>query len=166
MNQVAQHLRKLIDDARPRLLSLKEAKVSEKPYAEKWSLKEILGHLIDSASNNHQRFVRMQLQPDIGKFSYEQERWNSIQKYSLERWADIVELWSLYNIHLAHLIEHVDPGTLENTCDIDYPNPANLRFVMENYVQHVEHHLEQILSGTGPNERKKWVSQDPKSSSQ
>ena len=162
MLTVAQQLRDLIGDAKPRLLALPEKQVTEKPYADKWSLKELLGHLVDSASNNHQRFVRMQLQPDIGTFSYTQEQWNAVQKYQVERWTDLVELWALYNMHLAHVIEHVDANLLNNTCDIGYPNPAKLTFVMKDYVRHVQHHLDQILSRMDPRERKQWVRGDPK----
>ena len=161
MNAIANELRALVNDAKPRLLPMSEQQVSEKPYAAKWSLKQIMGHLIDSASNNHQRFVRMQLQQDIGSFSYQQEQWNAAQKYQLEPWVDLVELWAMYNTHLAHLIEHVDPGALDHTCDMDYAHPAKLRFVMEDYVRHVKHHVEQLLSGGDAGERKKWVRRDP-----
>ncbi len=157
MTTVANQLRKMVDDAKPRLLALGEEQVAEKPYADKWSLKEVLGHLIDSAANNHQRFVRMQLQPDIGKFSYEQERWNAVQNYASERWNTLVDLWSSYNTHLAHVIEHVNPDTLDNVCDMDYSTPRKLRFVMEDYLRHVEHHLEQIFNEGDPRERRKWV---------
>jgi hypothetical protein len=162
MTSIASELREMVVSATPRLLALSDARVSGKPYAEKWSLKEVLGHLIDSASNNHQRFVRMQLQSDIGTFSYKQDEWNSVQKYHQEHWGDLVELWAHYNKHLAHVIEHVDAGSLNNVCDTGYPNPAKLSFVMEDYVRHVRHHLDQILSGTDPRERMTWVRRDPK----
>ena len=162
METIAKELRELVAGARVQLLSLSEQAVSEKPFAEKWSLKEVLGHLIDSASNNHQRFVRMQLQQDIGSFSYTQEEWNAVQKYQAERWSDLVDLWALYNTHLAHVIANVNHASLRNTCEMGYPHPASLRFVMEDYVRHVKHHLEQILSGVGPKERKTWEIRDPK----
>jgi hypothetical protein len=145
MKTVARRLRDLVADAGPRLLRMSEEHVSAKAHAEKWSIKEILGHLLDSASNNHQRFVRMQLKRDIGLFGYEQVQWNAVQKYQLEDWTSLVNLWTSYNTHLAHVIEHVNPGSLENTCDMGENNPAKLRFVIEDYVRHVQHHLEQIL---------------------
>jgi hypothetical protein len=165
MTTVAQGLRVLISDAVPKMLAMSEAQAAEKPLAEKWSIKEILGHLIDSASNNHQRFVRMQLQPDIGAFSYQQVHWNATQKYQREHWVDLVNFWRYYNTHLAHIIEHVDPAALSHTCDIGYPHPADLRFVMEDYVRHVRHHVEQILSGADPRERNVWVRRDPQGKS-
>jgi hypothetical protein len=145
MMPVAGRLRELVARAAPRLRLLTEPDVSEKPSPEKWSRKEILGHLIDSASNNHQRFVRMQLRPDIGAFVYDQVEWNRAQKYQMENWPDLVELWRLYNQHLAHVIERADPSSISNICDVGAPAPANLGFIMEDYVRHVRHHLDQIL---------------------
>jgi hypothetical protein len=65
-------------------------------------------------------------------------------------------MWYAYNKHLAHVIEHIDPGTLANVCDIGYPKPATLKYVAEDYVRHLQHHLEQIFSDADPRERKKW----------
>ena len=96
---VARHLQDIIDDTKPRLLSISENRAAEKPYSEKWSIKETLGHLIDSACSNHQRIVRMQATPDIGKFSYEQLHWVNSQHYKSEPWTDIVNLWYFYNKH-------------------------------------------------------------------
>ena len=156
MKDVAQKLRVTIDDAKARLLAMSDQQASAKPYPEKWSIKEILGHLVDSASNNHQRFVRMQAVRDLGAFSYEQEHWVNSQHYQSERWDDLVGVWHSYNKHLAHVIEHIDPATLGNTCDIDYPEPATLRYIGEDYLRHMQHHLDQIFSGAEPRKRKRW----------
>ncbi len=161
MKDVAQVLKKKIDDAKPKLLALSEERASEKPYADKWSLKETLGHLLDSATNNHQRIVRMQQVPDIGRLTYDQLRWVRINAYATEPWREMVEFWYLFNAHLAHVIAHVDPATLENTCDMGYAKPAPLRFVIEDYVRHLEHHLGQIFAEGDPRDREKWVSRVP-----
>src|SRR5512141_3266512 len=107
MENVAGRLRAVVDRTEPLLAAISEEASRAPRGAGKWSLKEILGHLIDSASNNHQRIVRMQLQRDIGAFGYQQQQWNAAQKYQLEQWTGLVELWASYNTHLAHLIEHV-----------------------------------------------------------
>lgn len=156
MLAVAQQIRTIIDIAKPRLLSIGETRAAEKPYPDKWSMKEILGHLVDSASTNHQRIVRMQQLPDIGKFGYEQQHWVNSQHYRTERWDHLVNLWYFYNKHLAHIIEHIDPASLTHVCDIDYPKPATLQFVAEDYVRHAQHHLDQIFSGAEPRNRTKW----------
>jgi hypothetical protein len=157
MLAVASKLLHVINAARPRLLSMPEARAADKPYPDIWSIKEILGHLIDSASTNHQRIVRMQQEADIGTFSYEQLHWVASQKYQTEPWEDLVRLWHAYNSHLAHIIANIDPAALQNTCDIDYGSPVTLRFVAEDYVKHMEHHLDQIFGDADPRKRRKWM---------
>jgi hypothetical protein len=156
MKATALQLREIIDNARPRLMHLSIDQVSAKPYDEKWSVKEILGHLLDSASNNHQRIVRMQEVPDIGKFVYSQTHWVISQHYRSEPWDDLVNAWYFANRHLAFVIEHVNPTSLTNVCDMGYPKPATLQFVAEDYVRHVQHHIDQIFSNADPRERSKW----------
>jgi hypothetical protein len=156
MKTIARQLTILINDAYPHLKSLPESRASEKPYPEKWSIKEILGHLIDSAANNHQRIVRMQEVEHIGTFKYSQEHWVSSQNYQSESWQDIVELWYRYNVHLSHVIAQIDPESLSHTCDVGHPEPITLTSMIESYVRHVEHHLAQIFSNDDPRERKKW----------
>lgn len=157
----AQDLKGLINEAMPRLAIITESQASAKPYPDKWSLKEILGHLLDSAANNRQRIVRMQQAEDIGTFSYDQQHWVSAQHYQSEAWAALVEFWHLYNEHIAHMMEHVDPASLGHTCDMGYSAPATLRFVMEDYVRHVRHHLEQIFADADPLHRQRWVMRPP-----
>jgi hypothetical protein len=156
MKDIARQLREILESAKPRLLALSEREASEKPYGEKWSLKELLGHLVDSASTNHQRIVRMQQVPDLGKFGYEQEHWVRSQCYQEEAWGDIVWVWYYYNKHLAHVIDHVNDAALGNVCDMDYPRPATLEFVIKDYIKHMQHHLGQIFSGSDARSRNKW----------
>jgi hypothetical protein len=103
----------------------------------------------------------MQGVSDIGRLTYEQEHWVSVQHYREEPWETVVELWYQYNAHLAHVITHVDPGALGNMCDIGYELPATLKFVIEDYIRHIQHHLEQILGDAGPLERQLWVQRKP-----
>ncbi len=152
----ARQLKNIIELAKPRLLELSEQEASAKPYSEKWSFKQILGHLVDSASNNHQRFVRMQEVVDIGVFRYSQNHWVECQHYQTESWADLVNMWYFANKHLAHVIEHIHQDSLSHTCDMGYPEPSTLRFVVEEYIRHVRHHMDQIFSGADPRSRTKW----------
>src|SRR5262245_51591940 len=80
-----------------------EAESELRPSPERWSRKEVLGHLIDSASNNHQRFVRGQLAAGQDFPGYQQEQWVRIQDYQGARWADLIDLWRAYNTHLLHV---------------------------------------------------------------
>jgi hypothetical protein len=82
--------------------------------------------------------------------------WVECQRYQAEPWGDLVNLWYFANKHLAHIIGHVDPGSLSRVCDMGYPEPATLQFVIAEYVRHVRHHLDQIFSVADPRERTKW----------
>lgn len=161
MQVIAEDLSALVDASRPRLLAVAETRASAKPYPDKWALKEILGHLIDSATNNHQRIVRMQEVADIGVLVYSQTHWVDSQQYLKQQWTDVVDFWYRYNKHLVHVIAHVDPRALSNTCDMGYETRATLRFVIEDYVRHVRHHLEQIFSDADPRARRRWVQHNP-----
>jgi hypothetical protein len=163
---VAQQLKEIIDVARPGLLSISERRSSEKPYPDKWSIKEVLGHLIDSVANNHQRIVRMQEVSSLGVFKYTQQHWVTSQHYLEEPWEHIVELWYRYNLHLVHIVSHIDPTSLDHVCDMGYSEPAPLRFVVQDYVRHVQHHLDQIFSDVDPRERQQWVRRQPSRSSE
>ncbi len=122
----------------------------------KWSHKEIVGHLIDSASNNHQRFVRAQYTSDLVCPSYEQDVWVTAQKYDDESWPDLVHLWAAYNLHLAHIISVMPEDALmrvrqEHNLDqiawktVAKNTPTTLEYFVRDYAGHMRHHLRQIL---------------------
>jgi hypothetical protein len=113
----------------------------------RWSKKEVLGHLIDSAGNNHQRFVRANLAPRIEFPAYQQEAWVSAQSYATESWPDLVNLWVLLNRHLLHIMKTTPEANLSHECVIGGAAPMTLDALMQDYVKHLEHHLEQILAG-------------------
>src|SRR5438093_7395776 len=113
MQSVAKDLESLLKIA-DRLRGIKDAEASIRPAPGKWSKKEILGHLIDSAANNHQRFVRLQLTPVLNLPGYDGDEWVRVQRYQDRPWSEIVALWQMYNVQLAAVIRHVDPKTLPN----------------------------------------------------
>jgi hypothetical protein len=124
-----------------------------------WSRREILGHLIDSATNNHQRFVRAQFTDDLVFPGYEQERWVSAQKYRDESWPDLIQLWSSYNLHLSHLFSVIPEDILtksraKHTLDqiafelVPADKPATLEYLIRDYADHLRHHLKQIFDET------------------
>jgi hypothetical protein len=164
MMSAAKQLKELAETARAQLIAIPDSRAAEKSYTDKWSIKEILGHLVDSATNNHQRIVRMQETQNIGSLTYTQLHWVKSQHYQTEPWKHLVEFWFLYNMHLAHVVAHVDPASLNNMCEMGYAKPATLRFVIEDYIRHVRHHIDQIFSGADPREREQWVRRDPSES--
>jgi hypothetical protein len=113
-----------------------------------WSRKEILGHLIDSASNNHQRFVRAQISPPLSFPGYEQEAWVRTQDYAGRPWSELVLLWHGYNRHLVHVMSRIPSAAFANECVCPGrpDEPATLGDHMTDYVDHLEHHLGQILA--------------------
>jgi hypothetical protein len=137
-------LRSVVTDAVPRLESLSEEFVSQAREIGKWSRKEILGHLIDSACNNHRRFVKMQIQSGQTLDGYEQNDWVRLQNYQQESWNAIITLWQAYNLHLAHVIEQIPKEALTNTCVLGGKTLA-LEFLLKDYLEHMQHHLAQIL---------------------
>jgi DinB superfamily len=145
MKTESTRLLEIIQKAKLELEAISEEQASIKVIDGKWSMKEIIGHLIDSASNNQQRFVRLQNEAENVSIRYDQEFWVSKQAYQSEKWVDLVSLWLLYNRHLSHVIANLNPAMLDNTCDMGYPDRKTLSFVVTDYLRHLEHHLKQIF---------------------
>jgi hypothetical protein len=135
----------LLEQSSIALAEISESDSKKKSAPEKWSKIEILGHLIDSAVNNHQRFVRAQLSKELRIPGYEQQVWVATQRYQGEPWANLIQLWKSYNLHLLHVISTIPENALGNYCIIGDNKPVTLEFVIEDYVRHLRHHLEQIL---------------------
>ena len=156
MSSVEEELREALAASEPSLRRLSEEEASRIPAPGKWSAKQIVGHLIDSASNNHQRFVRAQFTDDLVFPGYEQEAWVSAQRYQEGSWPDLVGLWHLFNLHLARVIEAIPRSVREksrirhNLDELAWrPVPQSevttLEYFMRDYVAHLKHHLAQVL---------------------
>ena len=115
------------------------------PSQGKWSKKQILGHLIDSAANNHQRFVRIQYEQDPIIY-YDQNEWNRVQEYNKTNSEELKLLWKLYNLHLLHIIKNVPSDKLERKGALKSGNEYSLGWYINDYVEHLEHHLHQVVS--------------------
>jgi hypothetical protein len=116
-----------------------------RPQPGKWSKKEILGHLVDSAANNHQRFARLQLVNSINLPGYDGDEWVRVQRYQDRPWEEIIDLWRAYNIQLAWLIRNVNQSALRHVWHTPDGKDLDLEFIMRDYVVHLKHHLDQIL---------------------
>lgn len=156
MTAIEDELRKVVDDASSRLLELSDTAAATPRARGKWSPKEILGHLIDSASNNHHRFVRAQLTADLEFPGYQQEEWVSAQRYQSAPWPALIGLWMHFNLHLARVIEAIPaasrqaPRARHNLHEIAWQpvprdRPTTLEYLLRDYVGHLRHHLAQIL---------------------
>ena len=147
-------LRDTVNAAAPKLRALGE-RSANRPAPGKWSPREIIGHLIDSATNNYGRFVRGQLQDDLLFPGYAQDDWVRLGRYQDASWEDLVALWRLLNLQIARVIEATPdpirrrPRVRHNLHEMGVPLPAGeaaaLEHVMADYLRHLKHHLRQIL---------------------
>ena len=135
----------LIDIIPSLLTEIDELKFSEKPNLEKWSKKEIIGHLIDSATNNHQRFVRCQFE-NVPKIVYDQNNWNKFNFYQQIDKKQIIEFWTIYNKQLVELMKNIPNENLLSECKTSDDKNYTIAFLISDYVEHLEHHLQQIVS--------------------
>ncbi len=145
MKEIARQIRSLISKVEPQLSRMDHNEMGFKPDPHEWSKKEILGHLIDSATNNHQRFVRAVNKVAHQFPTYDQDEWVRIQRYNEMSWSFLVTLWSLYNSHLSHVIEGIPKDAESSPCNIGKETPVRLEFVVRDYFRHLQHHLKDIL---------------------
>ena len=149
-SHIADELVAIVDKAARQLHGIGPALVSHKPAADRWSIQEVVGHLVDSAANNQQRFIRAQHVDQFVFPKYEQNEWVMSQRYNETPWPELIELWKLYNRHLAHVIRNVPAEALSVQCRIGEGEPVTLRFIIEDYLRHLKHHLQKIAERVGP----------------
>ena len=155
MLEYAAELRDSVQRATTHLQKMSDAASQNRPAPGKWCPREIIGHLIDSASNNHQRFVRAQFEEDLIFPGYQQDAWVAAQHYRDAPWSELIELWRQFNLHIARVMESVPkderdrPRARHNLDEIAWTTlsrdePATLDYFMRDYVGHLKHHLAQI----------------------
>ena len=123
---------------------------TKKPREGVWTRQEIVGHLIDSALNNHQRFVRAQIPAHLDHGAlvidgYAQDDWVRVGGYASGNASELVALWAGLNRQIQRVMRNVDPERLQTNIVINGGAPVTLEAVMVDYVGHVKHHLKQIL---------------------
>ena len=153
---LAAELDRVLKDAEPRLKALIDSAAGTTPAPGKWSAKEIVGHLIDSAANNHLRFVRAQLEDDLIFDGYAQDGWVSAQCYQEADWGELVRLWLAYNQHLVRIVAKVPEEVLTRKRPrhnlhrlawrpVPESQPTTLEYFIRDYIGHARHHLAQVL---------------------
>lgn len=158
--QFLDDFRQTVHGAAVRLKEISEEDAS-KVAAGEWSSKQVLGHLIDSAANNHQRLVRGQFTDHLEFPGYDGDQWVEAQKYTDEPWLDLIDLWRAYNLHLLHVISLIpepvrtqqrDEHALDQIAfvTVDRSTPTTLDYLIRDYLVHLKHHLDQIWSNKWP----------------
>ncbi|MBS1774613.1 MAG: DinB family protein [Bacteroidetes bacterium] len=148
MQEASNHLTETIHAAILLLQEISDEKASIKPQPNKWSYKEIIGHLIDSANNNIQKFIRTIENNGHHIPPYHQNEWVAIQNYNGREWNSILKLWFDMNEHIAHIMKTIPEASLNNELYIGDKGPFTLSFIVTDYTEHLKHHLKSILPDT------------------
>ena len=129
----------------PQLLTeIGEPNFSLKVAPEKWSKKELIGHLIDSATNNHHRFVQIQFESKL-LIPYDQNQWNRSNFYQQIAGNQIIDFWTIYNKQLVEIIKRISEENLLKEFKTTDNKKITLFFLINDYVEHLEHHLKQVV---------------------
>ena len=144
-HELALSLERAIHEESNHLQGISERDAGRKPAPDKWSQKEELGHLVDSAANNHVRFVRAASEPNFRGPGYAQDTWVALHGYHEMGWADLIDFWKRYNLFLARLVRRIPENAMNNKCIVGESQPVTLRFLIEDYILHMQHHLDHIL---------------------
>ncbi|MBD7936338.1 DinB family protein [Cytobacillus sp. Sa5YUA1] len=127
--------------------SMSELEISNRPIPNKWSKKEILGHLCDSAINNIERFIKIQYEEQVYVIqSYNQDQWVKVQNYQDRPLGEIINLFQSLNKQIVIIVKNVPSESLSKLCDIGNNQHKTLEWLIQDYLSHMEHHIHnQIL---------------------
>ena len=144
MKKTISELNRILKDYEPLLQQLDEQTIGIKPDPDKWSKKEILGHLADSAQANLRRFIVAQYE-DQPKIVYKQDFWVAVNGYAQVSKKDLIDLWKLLNQQICRVLESTRESYASKLCKTDDPEPHTISWLAEDYIKHLLHHLHQIL---------------------
>ncbi|TSA27214.1 MAG: DinB family protein [Ignavibacteriales bacterium] len=156
MNDLARKLNSVLESSEKKLKTVTEQQSSKKSSPDKWSSKEILGHLIDSSFNNMIRFVNGQFKSDLEFSGYDQNKWVEAQHYQNAEWNFLIGLWTMNNLQLVRVIGSIPDDVLKKSTinhnydliawkELSKNESATLEYLIEDYIGHMKHHLNQIF---------------------
>lgn len=156
MNDLARELNSVIESSEKKLRNITEQQSGIKPSQEKWSQKEILGHLIDSSVNNMIRFVKGPFKNDLVFCGYDQNKWVEAQNYQNAEWNFLIDLWKANNLQIVRIVGLIPNDVLKRSTtnhnydqiawkELSKNESATLEYLIEDYIGHMKHHLNKIL---------------------
>lgn len=150
MKEVVEELNSIVTEFVEKISGFSEEELSNKPIPNKWSKKEVVGHLIDSGQNNLRRFIVGQYESSPPKIIYEQDFWVKAVSYQKMKGRDVIDLWRLVNTQIANVLSEMDIRNYANTCDTskDAEQLRTLEWLAVDYVKHLKHHLNQVIKGS------------------
>ena len=143
MTSIASDLESLITEYLPQLNSVTEDEYAVKPLPTKWSKKELVGHLIDSAQSNLRRFIVAQYEESTA-INYNQDKWVAINNYQHEDVKDIIQLWYLLNKQIVFVLKNISVEMSQriSITDASY----TIEWLAQDYIKHLKHHIHQVLN--------------------
>jgi hypothetical protein len=150
MQTTVNELRSILQEYEQKIAAIPDPEFSAKPLPHKWSKKEVLGHLIDSAQNNLRRFLTGQYEPTPPKIFYDQDFWVRANGYQSAAKEDVIQFWRLINDRIAQTLSAMPAEHYSRTCDTGKGavQLRSLEWLAEDYVKHLKHHLNQIIPGS------------------
>jgi hypothetical protein len=146
MKNITNELREIVNTWTEKASHLPDVEFSAKPHADKWSKKEVVGHLIDSAQNNLRRFICGQYEQSPPKITYQQDFWVDANRYQDMTKEEVIELWRLINLRICAVLDSMPEANYGRQCDTGALH--SLEWLAGDYVKHMKHHLNQIISGS------------------
>ncbi|MGE0589512.1 MAG: DinB family protein [Cyclobacteriaceae bacterium] len=148
MEATTKELSAIVEDYAKKISQFSEEEMAAKPNPNKWSKKEVIGHLIDSGQTNLRRFIVGQYESKPPKIVYEQDFWVSASGYQSMKAKDVIELWRLVNLQICQVLNNMNPDNYNKTCDSGKLQPSihTLEWLAEDYVKHLKHHINQIIT--------------------
>lgn len=150
VKNVAAELRLIITTYSTVFTALQEEDFSTKPNPEKWSKKEIVGHLIDSAQNNLRRFIVAQYEATPPLIVYDQDFWVKANDYQNMTSMDVIVAWMLVNYRICVVLENMPEANYSKQCNTgkDKEQLYTLDWLAQDYLKHLKHHINQIVPGS------------------
>jgi len=149
ISDASAEIKALVSEWEPRMLSLSEEIISERVNIQNRSIRQITGHMVDSASNNTHRVVHLHYQPlplEFPNYATEgnNDRWIAIQNYQEESWVDLVQLWKYSTLHFSHVMQQVREDKLDNEWMAGPKKNISLRQMILDFLPHLKLHLSEI----------------------